>query len=410
MTSTTPVATTFSNDGEQDDDPLVRSRLLLIDDDEVFSHLFKRFLRSDPTAEHVVLAVGSIQEALLAFTLDSFDCVVVDYYLPDGNGADAIEKIRQMCGDTMPCTIVLTGQSGEQAAIDAVRSGASDFLTKGSLTKSALCRAVNNAVEKSRLRAMHFNRVKELEIANSLLRQRNEEIQRFYHTVSHEVKTPLTAIQEFVSIVHDGLAGDVKDEQKTLLEYALQSCDQIKSHFNELLELSRFETGKMTVMLEPSSIYPVFDHCIAAARPAAVAKNIQLEVDDVPDLPMVLMQSNRIMQVLSNLLSNALKFTPENGRVSIIARLTDDADRMRLSVKDTGCGIEQTHVEHIFDRLYQVTPGSDLENESGLGLGLSIAAQIVQLHRSRIDVRSDLGEGSEFSFELDTCSACTLTE
>ena len=370
MTSSTPVKSAYSHDGEQDDTPLVSSRLLLVDDDEVFTHLFKRYLRSDKAAEHVVLSAGSIQEALVAFTLDSFDCVVVDYYLPDGNGADAIDKLREICGDKMPCTIVLTGQSGEQAAIDAVRSGASDFLNKGSLTQSALCRAVNNAVEKSRLREMHFNRVKELEIANSLLRQRNEEIQRFYHTVSHEVKTPLTAIQEFVSIVNDGLAGEVKDEQKTLLEYALQSCDQIKSHFNELLELSRFETGKMTVMLEPSSIYPVFDHCIAAATPAAVAKNIQLEIDDVPNLPMVLMQSNRIMQVLSNLLNNALKFTPEYGKVSIVARLTDDGDRMRLSVKDTGCGIQQDHVEHIFDRLYQVTPGSDLENDSGMGLGL----------------------------------------
>lgn len=410
MTITNPAIAECSDETQTGDEPRARTRVLLVDDDDVFSHLFKRYLRSDPTTDHTVLSAGSIQQAMVAFRLDSFDCVVVDYCLPDGNGANAIEKLRETRSDTMPCTIFLTGQSGEQAAIDAVRAGASDFLNKSSLTQSALCRAVNNGIEKSRLRKMHFNRVEELEIANDLLRQRNEEIQRFYHTVSHEVKTPLTAIQEFVSIVHDGLAGEVKDEQKTLLEYALQSCDQIKSHFNELLELSRFETGKMTLTLEPSSIYPVFDHCIAAATPAAVAKHIQLEITDQPDLPMVLMQSNRIMQVLSNLISNALKFTPAHGRVTINARLSDDGNRMQLSVKDTGCGIKKCEIKHVFDRLYQVTPSSDRDNERGMGLGLSISAQIIKLHGSQIDVDSVLGEGSEFSFDLNTCPSCTSLE
>lgn len=404
MTNTNPAAVRYHDDTQPGDQPLPRSRVLIVDDDDVFSHLVKRYLRSDPAADYIVLSAGTVNQAIVAFTLDSFDCVVVDYCLPDGSGADVIESLREAYGEAMPCTIVLTGQSGEQAAIDAVRSGASDFLTKGSLTQSALCRAVNNAIEKSRLRKMHFNRVEELEIANNLLRQRNEEIQRFYHTVSHEVKTPLTAIQEFVSIVNDGLAGEVKAEQKTLLEYALQSCDQIKSHFNELLELSRFETGKMTVMLKPSSIYPVFDHCIAAAMPAAVAKHIHLEIEDTPDLPLVLMQSNRIMQVLSNLLSNALKFTSPQGSVTIYARLTSDGDRLRLSVKDTGCGIEKENIKNVFDRLYQVTPSSDRESELGMGLGLSISAQIVKLHGSQIDVESEVGEGSVFSFELNTCN------
>jgi len=405
--TTTNLAQTDNNDDDvmqSGEEQLRRSRILLVDDDEVFSHLIRRYLKSDPTHEHIVLSASSIQQATLAFSLDTFDCVIVDYVLPDGCGAGVIDNLREACGEKcMPCTIVLTGQSGEQAAIDSVRAGANDFLTKGGLTQTALCRAVNNAVEKCRLRKMHFNRVKELEIANTLLRQRNEEIQRFYHTVSHEVKTPLTAIQEFVSIVNDGLAGEVGDEQKTLLEYALQSCDQIKSHFNELLELSRFDTGKMKVTLEPSSIYPVFDHCIAAATPAAVAKNIQLEIDDEPDLPMVLMQSNRIMQVLSNLINNALRFTPARGMVVIKAQLTDSGSRLRLSVKDTGCGIKQEDIKRVFDRLYQVTPSSEMNNEFGMGLGLTISAQIAKLHGSRIDVDSKLGEGSEFSLELDTC-------
>ena len=379
------------------------SRILLIDDDDVFLHLCKRYLRSDTTMRHKIVSVTTIMEALLAIRHEKFDCIVVDYCLSDGSGTEAIKQLRDIQQQKMPSSIVMTGQSGEQAAIDAMRSGANDFIYKGSLNKSSLCRAVNNAVEKTRLRELHLTRLQELEVANALLRKRNEEIQRFYHTVSHEVKTPLTAIQEFVSIVHDGLAGEVQEEQKAVLKYALQSCDQIKSQFDELLELSRFETGSMQVNLSANNIHEVFDHCMAAATPGAVARNIELRIEDQPDLPKVMMQSSRIVQVLSNLIGNALKFTPEFGSVVVGAHLVNDGKRLRLSVTDTGCGIPAKNIKHVFDRLYQVTPASDRENESGMGLGLSIAAQIVELHGSSINLESTVGEGSEFSFELETC-------
>lgn len=384
--------------------PPARSRILFVDDDEIFLHLCKRYLRSDATTDHIIVSANSIQEALLLFKSDTFDCVIVDYCLPDGSGTEAIDRLRETAGGSMPCTIILTGQSGEQAAIDAVRSGANDFLTKGSLTKAALIRAVNNAIEKNHLRQLHLSRVKELEVANTLLLKRNDEIQRFYHTVSHEVKTPLTAIQEFVSIVYDGLAGDVSEEQKTILQYALQSCDQIKSQFNELLELSRFETGKMQVSLKPSSMYEVLDHCVVPATPSAVAKNIHLLIVDDADLPMVWMQSDRIIQVLSNLIGNALKFTPENGKVTVSIGLIEDGKNLHVSVRDTGCGIPETDIKHIFDRLYQVSPATNHDSKSGMGLGLSIAAQIVELHGSKIEVKSEMGEGSEFSFKLTVCN------
>jgi len=379
------------------------TRILILDDDEVYLHLCKRYLRSDPSAKHTIVSANTIEEAELACRVDTFDCFVVDYGLPDGTGVEAIERLRQMLKDNMPSAIVLTGRSGEEVAVGAVRSGASDFLLKGTVTRSALCRAVGNAIEKNRLEKLHLRRLKELEIANGLLRKRNDEIQRFYHTVSHEVKTPLTAIQEFLAILRDGLAGELVGEQKTIINYALESCDQIKTHFNELLDLSRFETGKIKMTLTPSSIYPVFDHCIVAATPAAVAKKITLTIDDVPDLPLVMMQSNRIIQVLSNLIGNALKFTPELGAVKVGATLSEDGKRLRLSVKDTGCGIEKQDLKRVFDRLYQVVPAGNRANESGMGLGLSIASQIVELHHSCIGVESTISQGSEFWFDLEVC-------
>ena len=378
------------------------AKILLLDDDEIFLHLCKNYLKKSDVLNFDLIIVNTLKRARLALEMDSFDCVVVDYSLPDGNGVELINELAEDVGDAMPGTIVLTGDSGGAAAIDAVKAGASDYLQKADMTKSSLCRAVSNAIQKSQLRMMHFSRVKELEVSNDTLKRRNEEIQRFYHTVSHEVKTPLTAIQEFVSIVNDGLAGEVSEEQKTILNYALESCDQIKIQFDELLEMSRFETGKMQVTLEPSNLSEVFNHCIIAATPSALAKNITLRLANDDFLPPVMMHPSRIIQVVSNLVGNAIKFTPEGGQVIVDAELVDLGDRVRLSVADSGCGIPAKDCEQIFERLYQVTPGSDLENESGMGLGLSISSQIIELHGGHIDVNSTLGEGSEFSFHLNT--------
>lgn len=383
----------------------VKTRILLIDDDEAYCFLCKRYLRADESFKHTVISAGTMAEALAICAVDAFDCIVIDYRLPDKMGTEVINVLRKKLGDAMPPTIVFTADGGEEAAIEAVRSGANDFLAKRNVTQQSLCRAVKNTIEKGMLRKTLMSRVKELEATNQLLIKRNDEIQRFYHTVSHEVKTPLTAIQEFVAIVADGLAGPIEEEQKTILHYALESCDQISTHFNDLLELSRFETGKMTVNITPCSIHDVFDHCIVAAGPAAAAKGIVLTVNDQAPLPDVMMQSNRIIQVLSNLINNAIKFTQSGGSVTVDSRLADDGSRLRLSVRDTGCGIPETDTGKVFDRLYQVNPANDQQNGPGMGLGLSIASEIVSLHGSALEVESELGVGSEFSFYLNTAES-----
>lgn len=380
----------------------VKTRILLIDDDEAYCFLCKRYLRSDESFQHTVISAGTTSEALAICEVDTFDCIVIDYRLPDMMGTEVIKMLREKMGHTMPPTIVFTADGGEEAAIEAVRSGANDFLAKRNVTQQSLCRAVKNTIEKGMLRKSLMSRVKELEAANQLLIKRNDEIKRFYHTVSHEVKTPLTAIQEFVAIVADGLAGPIEEEQKTILNYALESCDQISTHFNDLLELSRFETGKMTIDLKPCSIHDVFDHCVVAATPAAVAKGITLTVNDQTQLPPVMMQSNRIIQVLSNLINNAVKFTGPGGSVTVDSELSDDNRQLRLSVRDTGCGIPETDTGKVFDRLYQVNPANDQQSGPGMGLGLSIASEIVALHGSALEVESELGVGSVFSFCLKT--------
>lgn len=379
------------------------TQILIIEDDQAYVFLCKRYLRKDEKFSHKVISAATAEDAIAACSVNKYDCIIVDYLLPGTLGTKVIRSISELLGDAMPPTIVFNADGGEAAAGDAVRSGATDFLAKRNVNQESLCRAVNNAVEKSHLRRSLTEQIQGLEKANELLVSRNNEIQRFYHTVSHEVKTPLTAIQEFVSIVHDGLAGEVQEEQRTILNYALQSCAQISSHFNDLLELSRFETGKMTVEMSSNNIYDVFHHCVVAATPAVVAKGISLEVTDEEGLPQVMIQSNRIIQVVSNLLSNAIKFTDAGGVVKLDCEVVKAGKSLCVSVSDSGCGIEQSDISKIFDRLYQVTPAVRQDAEQGMGLGLSIASQIISLHGSEIRVDSEVGKGTTFSFELETC-------
>ncbi|MBX2881718.1 MAG: hybrid sensor histidine kinase/response regulator [Granulosicoccus sp.] len=375
-------------------------RLLLIDDDPSFVHLCKRYLKSDEQFNLTVVSAASCGEALAFCNVDCFDCIVVDYHLPDGLGTDLLANLCRLLADRMPPAVVLTSAVDRDAPVKAMRNGACDFIYKSEFNRSSFRRTVKNAVRIGQLQRDNRNRLTELEAANDQLRSRSEEIQRFYQTVSHEVKTPLTAIREFVSIVHDGLAGEVLDEQKRLLRYALQGCDQIKNHFNDLLELSRFETGKINLHLAPDNIYEVFDHCLASASPLAIAKGIQLEIVDQPDLPLIMMQRDRVVQVLSNLINNAIKFTEPGGSVIVSADLSSDGSHLQLCVRDTGCGISPADVEHVFDRLFQVEVSENQVSESGLGLGLSIASEIVSLHGGKLVVNSREGQGSEFYFEL----------
>jgi len=239
-----------------------------------------------------------------------------------------------------------------------------------------------------------------LEHSNEILQRKNEEIQNFYHTLSHELKTPLTSAREFISIVMDGLAGSLNETQREYLGIARDSCNQLRVCINDLIDATRIETGKLAIQLQPTSLRRLIQQVVTTMRSAAAEKKITLaqELDPVlSDLPL---DPNRMTQVITNLLNNAIKYTPFGGQVLVAARdSSEEADAIQVSVRDTGCGIPKHEQVRIFDRLYQVKTG-DAATEQGVGLGLYLCRELVQLHGGRIWVKSDPGEGSTFAFVL----------
>ncbi len=381
------------------------ARVLLIEDDPVFRELCSRFLTADLKYNFQVSAVETAHEALLECETVAFDCLIVDYRLPGHTGTEILSMLKDRLGEHLAPTIVMTSEGGEQAAVDAIRAGAQDFLFKRTLTRDALRRTVSNAVERGRLKRSISAGRKELKASCELLSRRNEEITRFYHNLSHEMKTPLTAVREYVSIVNDGLAGTVVDEQRKLLGHALAGCDQLATQFNDLLDLARLETGKVSVELETSTIANVFERCQLGARAAIQAKGVEVDCDIAPGIETLLMDENRIVQVVGNFLDNAIKFTPGGGHITLKAETLSEKSRVRISVSDNGIGIDSEQHAQIFERLFQVSSSNLQETPCGMGIGLAIASEIVKAHGSKIHVASELGKGAEFSFELDACEA-----
>jgi PAS domain S-box-containing protein len=239
-----------------------------------------------------------------------------------------------------------------------------------------------------------------LEQTNRDLLRRTEEIQYFYHTLAHELKTPLTSAREFVSIVIDGLAGELNLTQLNYLRIAKQSCTELAVYINDLLDATRLDTGKLHVELKAVSLAAIIHRAIAVMEPVAAGKKIRLSEELDTHLKDVMADESRIMQILTNLLNNALKFTPEGGAIIVkLGAHPKNSECVRISVADTGCGIPKDKIDNLFHRFYQIKKG-DTTPEKGVGLGLYLCRELVLLHGGSIWVESVLGRGSTFSFTI----------
>ncbi|MBI1176327.1 response regulator [bacterium] len=239
----------------------------------------------------------------------------------------------------------------------------------------------------------------ELEDANRRLVKQNEEIQSFYHTLSHELKTPLTSAGEFVSLVAEGLAGPVNETQIEYLGLAKESCEQMRVCLNDLLDSTRLDTGKFTLELKNCSLADLVERAVATQSSVADLKQIKLSLAAKASLPDLLLDPTRIIQVVVNLVGNALKFTPKGGKVAVeIDSVSSPEKSARVVVRDSGPGISSDHLGRIFERLYQIKEGQS-SSGGGLGLGLYLCRQLVELHGGTISVTSN-GNGSAFEFQL----------
>jgi two-component system sensor histidine kinase GlrK len=219
----------------------------------------------------------------------------------------------------------------------------------------------------------------------------------FFSSIAHELRNPLSTIRMGAGLLKEGAEGPVTEGQRNLLTVLEKESNRLIGMLNSLLDLSKMEAGMMSFNLEPKNIRPLIDQAVEEIGPLVEAKKIHLEVMAMEGLPVIKIDSERILQALRNIIGNAVKFTPEAGRVRISVRSADHA--VVVSVADTGPGIPPGNLITIFEKFQQAATGGSSPIQ-GTGLGLAIAKQIITRHGGKIWAESRSGHGSTFIFVL----------
>jgi signal transduction histidine kinase len=371
-------------------------QVLLVEDNASDARLLREMLSKEKQGSFELTHLTHMRQAEIRLSEGGIDIVLLDMGLPDGHGLEILRRARAAAPTVV--MIVLTGFDDEALAAGAMKEGAQDYLIKGQIESRALPQALRYAMERQRMQA------------EADVMRKNEVQQRddFLSHVSHELRSPLTSICSFSSIIADGLAGQTTPEQDDYLQIILRNVGQLRAMVEDLLEVSHAQTGKLAVELQSVSVNEAAAYAVDTLNGAAKHKGITVSLLPSACLPPAYADATRLRQILTILVDNAVKFTPAGGTVTIGAREYEkDGSMVLVEVSDTGCGIKPEETERIFEHLYQVTdPGS--AGRRGLGLGLHIAKELVVRQGGKIWATSVPGKGSLFSFTLPIFSLASL--
>jgi signal transduction histidine kinase len=389
--------------------------VLLVDDDEVDRMAVRRALRNSELAVEITEATTP-KCARNLMQSKAFDCVLLDFRLPEQNGLSLVRQLRQ-AGVGIPI-IVLTGQGDEQIAVDLMKAGASDYMVKTRVSADSLTQLLRNAIRVYRAEQREAAARDALRRTNELLREQNRELERqrqkiqdqnlklleayrikseFLATVSHELRTPLNAIMGFSQILVSQSKGKLNDYQQEMVQRIFTNGKNLLTLVNDILDLSRLEAKRLNLSTKPFSLQHLAQMTLSELQPLADEKSLQVSIHFDLDDATVVNDEHRLRQILINLLSNAIKFTDE-GQVDLKVTALGE-DRIIMSVADTGVGIAPDALPHIFESFRQID--QTLRRQyPGTGLGLAIVHSLVGMMGGTITVESELGHGSTFYVDL----------
>ncbi|MCX5693746.1 MAG: GAF domain-containing sensor histidine kinase [Candidatus Omnitrophica bacterium] len=301
-------------------------------------------------------------------------------------------------------------QEGNQGFIFVGTQNAETAITKGDQEFiSILANQIAQTLDNARLFEKTWRSQQELELKveerTRQLTQALEEVNKiskrksdFISSVSHEIRTPLTSIKGYAAILLTSKLGALPEEIRSRLEKINRHSDELVHMVNDLLDISRIESGKVEIKKEALSLKTIYDKIADLFSEQFKSKNITFSNNIPDDCQEILADRSQIERVFINLVGNAFKFTPENGKISLNASHSNN--HVQIDIKDTGFGIPEDAQEKIFEEFYRVDNTIN-QGVKGTGLGLALVKQIVQAHQGRIWVKSKLGEGSTFSFTLN---------
>jgi signal transduction histidine kinase len=360
---------------------MTHGMILVVDDQESIRKLVCLHLRKEG---YEVLSACDGREGLVLANQHQPDIIVSDLMMP---GMDGIEFCRHIKADKRlreTFFIMLTAKSTIEDKVEGFVSGADDYVVKPFNHHELLARIAS---------AMRIR------ILEKELREVSDLKDEFLGMAAHDMRTPLTVIKGWCDLFAERLLGDLTAEQVEAIEGINQQAALMLHLVNDLLDVAKIEAGKVQLSCAFHDIYAIISEYLRSQSLVSLKKHIAL-VNRVPaHLPRVWIDPERLGQVLSNLLSNAFKFSPEHATVTLSA--IHNRDFVEVSVADTGVGIPPEDVAKMFEKFAQVS-SRPTKGEKGTGLGLAIVKKIVELHGGKVWVKSKVGAGSTFTFSLPT--------
>jgi len=356
--------------------------VLIIDDTQSDHHICVEHLGGESEHYHFLHAYSGA-DGLQLYKNHAIDCILLDYNLPDMNGLEVLEKLSGV--EKIVPVIMMTGEGNEIIAVTAMKLGSQDYIPKKAVTTSALRRAIEHT-------AKHTGLLKKIEQYRVDLERSNRDLEQFANIVAHDLKSPLRAITQHLTLIKNKCAEALDEKSQHSLEFAVDGAERMNALIDALFTYAKLGFGEPdfgTVDIQAVMENVQRDLCVAIEETGA-----RITSDAMPHV-----NGNALLlsQLLQNLIGNAIKYCKNTPYIH--ASAVQEDDYWRISVRDNGIGIppmQHQKIFAIFRRLHQQ------EEYPGIGLGLAVCERIIKQHGGRIWVESEPGEGSIFHFTLPT--------
>jgi len=365
--------------------------ILVIDDNRMQRMVVARNLQQ---IGHLVREAESGVQALARLRAEPMDVVLLDIEMPEMDGYQVLEQIMADPALREIPVIMVTGIDDVTSAVTCIEMGATDYLSKP--VNAGLLRArIDNSLVKKRARDREQELYRQLQESFAKLQELEKLRNDLTHMIVHDLRTPLTSIVTGFPTIE--LAGDLNELQREVFDMALRGGQTLLGMINDLLDVSKMESGTMTLELAPFQVAAVVERAGQQVAALTTEKGIHLVVEIAPEIDTCVADEDKLRRTLVNLLGNAVKFTPQSGTIRVGAQKTEDGSSLHFSVADSGEGIPPEAFEKIFEKFGQVESRQSGRRMS-TGLGLTFCKMAVEAHGGRIWVESELGQGSTFSF------------
>ena len=376
------------------------NNIVILDDEQNILNSLKRLFRDEPVK---IFTTTDYKEALDIIHREKVKVVLSDHRMPEVSGIEFLTMVKK--DHPMIIRMLFTGYLDIGVAEDAInKSGVYRFINKPwneEELKAAILQGIDryNLQEENLIlnQAIKKQNAELIEI-NTKLKNMYESQRAFTSTVSHELRTPLASIKTAIDIIISGSAGELNENQNKFLHKAKTNVDRLNCLINDILDLSKLESGKTDLNIFPNDLNALINDVLEIQVPVAKKNQLSVKTELEEDVPFIPFDTDKLNQVMNNLVSNAIKFT-DTGGVTIRTLVHTDENNIEVIVQDTGRGIKKEDMDKLFKKFQQLD-GSPKFGLGGSGLGLAICKEIIFQHGGKIWAESEPGKGSAFKFLL----------